>query len=53
MKKKEINNTEKSPILKDPRAPTIELSTFGIVFKLVKTSALCNSLKILIFLEVK
>ena len=53
IKKKEINRTENKPTLKDPKAPTIEFSKLGIDFKLANTSAPCNSLKILIFLEVK
>ena len=53
IKKNEINRTENKPILKDPKVPTIEFSKLGIDFKLANTSALCNSLKISIFLDVK
>ena len=53
IKKKEINKTEKSPMLNDPSAPTIELSKLGMVFKLVNRSAFCNSFKILIFSDSK
>ena len=34
---KEINNTENNPALKEPKAPTTEFNTLGIVFKLEST----------------